>query len=91
MFSHEELVCKMAADPDSMDLQLAAYTHKEMCAIVEFEREHRRHILEQVCYLSRNIFMFFVHCKYIEIVKFIHPMSYVEQICNNNMKLLVGL
>ena len=57
----------MAADPDSMDLQLAAYTHKEMCAIVEFEREHRRHILQQVCYLSRNLFMFLCSASTLEL------------------------
>lgn len=38
----------MAADPDSMDLQLAAQTHQELLAIVEFERIHRRKLLELV-------------------------------------------
>ncbi|XP_067927988.1 lysine-specific demethylase 5A-like [Watersipora subatra] len=46
VFSHEELICKMAADPDSMDLQLAAQTHQELLAIVDYERKHRRKLLE---------------------------------------------
>lgn len=48
VFSHEELLCKMAADPDSMDLQLAAQTHHELLAVVEFERLHRKKLLDMV-------------------------------------------
>ena len=40
----------MAADPDSMDLQLAAQTHQELLAIVEYERKHRRTLLDMVSY-----------------------------------------
>lgn len=48
VFSHEELVCKMAADPDSMDLQLAAQTHSELMAIVAYECKHRGKLLDMV-------------------------------------------
>ncbi|XP_061178889.1 lysine-specific demethylase 5A-like isoform X2 [Saccostrea echinata] len=46
VFSHEELVCKMAADPDNLDLIIAASTHKDLLAIVEDERKQRKNLLE---------------------------------------------
>ncbi|XP_052677656.1 lysine-specific demethylase 5A-like isoform X4 [Crassostrea angulata] len=46
VFSHEELVCKMAADPDNLDLIIAASTHKDLLAIVEDERKQRKVLLE---------------------------------------------
>lgn len=50
VFSHEELVCKMAADPDGLDLDLAKAVYDEMVAIVEREA-NRRHILKRmVCW-----------------------------------------
>ena len=54
VFSHEELVCKMAADPDSMDFQLAAQTHQELLAIVENERVLRQKLLSLVSSLERR-------------------------------------
>lgn len=48
VFSHEELVCKMAADPDNLDLIIAASTHKDLLAIVEDERKQRKVLLEMV-------------------------------------------
>ncbi|XP_038061639.1 lysine-specific demethylase 5A-like isoform X2 [Patiria miniata] len=47
VFSHEELVCKMAADPDSLDLNLAAAVHKEMLVMVEQEKRLRKKLLER--------------------------------------------
>ncbi|XP_033647980.1 lysine-specific demethylase 5A-like isoform X1 [Asterias rubens] len=47
VFSHEELVCKMAADPDSLDLNLAAAVHKEMLVMVEKEKKLRKQLLER--------------------------------------------
>ncbi|XP_077979102.1 lysine-specific demethylase 5A-like [Glandiceps talaboti] len=47
VFSHEELVCKMAADPDSLDLQMAAAVHKEMLAMVDQEKKLRKIMLER--------------------------------------------
>ncbi|XP_067685038.1 lysine-specific demethylase 5A-like isoform X3 [Haliotis asinina] len=46
VFSHEELICKMAADPDSLDLNLAASTHQDMLAIVEEEKQLRKKLLD---------------------------------------------
>ncbi|XP_046372172.2 lysine-specific demethylase 5A-like isoform X4 [Haliotis rufescens] len=46
VFSHEELICKMAADPDSLDLNLAACTHQDMLAIVEEEKQLRKKLLD---------------------------------------------
>ena len=48
VFSHEELICKMAADPDSLDLSLAAATHSDMLNIVEMEKKMRKKLLDRV-------------------------------------------
>ena len=48
VFSHEELICKMAADPDSLDLSLAAATHGDMLDIVEIEKKLRKKLLDRV-------------------------------------------
>nr|KAG5711307.1 hypothetical protein BaRGS_006004 [Batillaria attramentaria] len=47
VFSHEELICKMAADPDSLDLALAAATHSDMLVIVETEKKLRKKLLDR--------------------------------------------
>lgn len=38
----------MAADPDNLDLIIAASTHKDLLAIVEDERKQRKVLLEMV-------------------------------------------
>lgn len=48
VFSHEELICKMAADPDSLALSLAAATHGDMLDIVEIEKKLRKKLLDRV-------------------------------------------
>ncbi|XP_051824997.1 lysine-specific demethylase 5C-like isoform X10 [Antechinus flavipes] len=47
VFSHEELICKMAASPEKLDLNLAAAVHKEMFIIVQEERRLRKALLEK--------------------------------------------
>ncbi|XP_071492108.1 lysine-specific demethylase 5A-like [Diadema antillarum] len=47
VFSHEELVCKMAADPESLDLSMAAAVYKEMLYMVEDEKGCRKALLER--------------------------------------------
>ncbi|XP_025106262.1 lysine-specific demethylase 5A-like isoform X3 [Pomacea canaliculata] len=47
VFSHEELICKMAADPDSLELGLAAATHFDMLHIVETEKKLRKKLLDR--------------------------------------------
>uniref|UniRef100_A0A8C3PSX7 [histone H3]-trimethyl-L-lysine(4) demethylase n=1 Tax=Calidris pygmaea TaxID=425635 RepID=A0A8C3PSX7_9CHAR len=42
VFSHEELICKMAASPEKLDLNLAAAVHKEMFVLVQEERKLRK-------------------------------------------------
>uniref|UniRef100_A0A4X2JWA7 [histone H3]-trimethyl-L-lysine(4) demethylase n=1 Tax=Vombatus ursinus TaxID=29139 RepID=A0A4X2JWA7_VOMUR len=46
VFSHEELICKMAASPEKLDLNLAAAVHKEMFIMVQEERRLRKGITE---------------------------------------------
>uniref|UniRef100_A0A8C3ETM4 [histone H3]-trimethyl-L-lysine(4) demethylase n=1 Tax=Corvus moneduloides TaxID=1196302 RepID=A0A8C3ETM4_CORMO len=48
VFSHEELICKMAASPEKLDLNLAAAVHKEMFVLVQEERKLRKALLEKV-------------------------------------------
>ena len=48
VFSHEELVCKMAADPDGLDLDLAKAVYDEMLAVVEKEANRRHRMAKMV-------------------------------------------
>ncbi|XP_074179523.1 lysine-specific demethylase 5D-like isoform X3 [Rhinolophus sinicus] len=47
VFSHEELICKMAAFPERLDLNLAVAVHKEMFIMVQEERRLRKALLEK--------------------------------------------
>ena len=51
VFSHEELVCKMAAEPERLDVNLAAATHQDMLSMVETEKKHRKKMFDLVCLL----------------------------------------
>uniref|UniRef100_A0A1A7WD43 [histone H3]-trimethyl-L-lysine(4) demethylase n=2 Tax=Iconisemion striatum TaxID=60296 RepID=A0A1A7WD43_9TELE len=46
VFSHEELLCKMAADPESLDVELAASIFKEMGEMIEEETKLRQAVQE---------------------------------------------
>ena len=49
----------MAADPDSLDLNLAAATHQDMLSMVEEERDLRKGLLDRVSY-SLKILAFLI-------------------------------
>ncbi|RWS11452.1 lysine-specific demethylase lid-like protein [Dinothrombium tinctorium] len=46
VFSHDELVCKMASNPDIIDIDIAAATYDDMVKMVESERKMRLKLLE---------------------------------------------
>uniref|UniRef100_A0A3B3XYM6 [histone H3]-trimethyl-L-lysine(4) demethylase n=1 Tax=Poecilia mexicana TaxID=48701 RepID=A0A3B3XYM6_9TELE len=46
VFSHEELLCKMAADPENLDVELAAAVFKEMDDMIEEETKLRQAVQE---------------------------------------------
>jgi histone demethylase JARID1 len=48
VFSHDELVCKMAVQPDSLDLRIAASTYHDMLVMVDSEKKLRKGLLEAV-------------------------------------------
>lgn len=48
VFSHEELVCKMAADPESLDVELAAAVVRELSDMIEEESRLRAAVQEMV-------------------------------------------
>lgn len=48
VFSHDELVCKMALDPDKLDLTVAAATYQDMLLMVDNEKRLRKTLLEWV-------------------------------------------
>lgn len=48
VFSHDELVCKMALDPDKLDLTVAAATYQDMLQMVDTEKRLRKALLEWV-------------------------------------------
>lgn len=45
VFSHDELVCKMASTPDELDLTVAAATYQDMLRMVDIEKKIRRSLL----------------------------------------------
>ncbi|XP_042883818.1 lysine-specific demethylase 5A-like isoform X2 [Penaeus japonicus] len=45
VFSHDELVCKMASTPDELDLTVAAATYQDMLRMVDLEKKLRRSLL----------------------------------------------
>uniref|UniRef100_A0AAQ5Z887 [histone H3]-trimethyl-L-lysine(4) demethylase n=1 Tax=Amphiprion ocellaris TaxID=80972 RepID=A0AAQ5Z887_AMPOC len=53
VFSHDELLCKMAADPESLDVELAAAVFKEMGEMMDEETKLRQAIQEMV---SQEVF-----------------------------------
>uniref|UniRef100_A0A3Q2QFB2 [histone H3]-trimethyl-L-lysine(4) demethylase n=1 Tax=Fundulus heteroclitus TaxID=8078 RepID=A0A3Q2QFB2_FUNHE len=46
VFSHEELLCKMAADPENLNVELAAAVFKEMDEMIEEETKLRQAVQE---------------------------------------------
>jgi len=46
VFSHDELVCKMAVQPDSLDLRIAAATYHDMLVMVDSEKRLRKGLLD---------------------------------------------
>lgn len=56
VFSHEELLCKMAADPESLDVELAAAVCKEIGDMMEEETKLRQAVQEMVI-----VFSLFMH------------------------------
>ncbi|XP_058842465.1 lysine-specific demethylase 5A isoform X3 [Acipenser ruthenus] len=46
VFSHEELICKMVADPESLDVELAATVFKEMGEMIAEETRLREAVLQ---------------------------------------------
>lgn len=68
VFSHDELVCTMATDPDRLDISIAASTYQDMVRMVETEKELRKSLLDWVSNIkfSKNFysFIFFNVCSY---------------------------
>lgn len=60
VFSHDELVCKMASNPEKLDLTVAAATYKDMLRMVELEKKLRKCLLDWVscCYYFVRINLF---------------------------------
>lgn len=48
VFSHDELICKMAAKADLLDPKVAAATYQDMIVMVENEKKLRKSLLEWV-------------------------------------------
>ncbi|KAK9723158.1 PHD-finger [Popillia japonica] len=46
VFSHDELICKMAANPEKLDITVAAATYQDMLRMVETEKKLRKSLLD---------------------------------------------
>lgn len=60
VFSHEELIFKMAADPECLDVGLAAMVCKEMTLMIEEETRLRESVVQMV---SKKRQLFYFVCK----------------------------
>lgn len=56
VFSHDELVCKMALDPDKLNLGIATACYLDMAEMVDCEKKLRKSLLEWVSYRVINYF-----------------------------------
>uniref|UniRef100_A0A1B6DAW0 [histone H3]-trimethyl-L-lysine(4) demethylase n=1 Tax=Clastoptera arizonana TaxID=38151 RepID=A0A1B6DAW0_9HEMI len=57
VFSHDELVCKMAVKAESLDPTIAGHTYEDMLTMVELEKQLRKSLLEWgVCDAEREAF-----------------------------------
>ncbi|XP_055932115.1 lysine-specific demethylase 5A-like [Argiope bruennichi] len=86
VFSHDELVCKMATDPDRLDISIAASTYQDMLRMVETEKALRKTLLEWgVTSANREVFELLPdderQCSYCKTTCFL---SAVTCSCNNN-------
>lgn len=54
MFSHDELVCKMSLDPDSLDIGVATATYHDMLQMVDDEKKLRKNLLEWVSFIHQS-------------------------------------
>lgn len=52
VFSHEELVCKMAANPDNLDLSLAKAIYDDMVSMVEQEKKLQQELKDKVSVMT---------------------------------------
>lgn len=58
VFSHEELLCKMAADPESLDVELAAVVCRELAEVIEEESRLRQAVQDMVRHCFPFCFFF---------------------------------
>lgn len=52
VFSHDELICKMALDPDRLNLGIATACYLDMAEMVDTEKKLRKSLLEWVSCFS---------------------------------------
>lgn len=55
VFSHDELICKMALDPDRLNLGIATACYLDMAEMVDTEKKLRKSLLEWVSCLVYQI------------------------------------
>lgn len=48
VFSHDELVCKMALNTEKLDITIAAATYQDMLQMVDTEKKLRKNLLDWV-------------------------------------------
>ena len=55
VFSHDELVCKIAASADKLSLDIASSTYQDMIKMVSMEKDLRKKLLEWGVKVERSI------------------------------------
>uniref|UniRef100_H2Y6C8 [histone H3]-trimethyl-L-lysine(4) demethylase n=1 Tax=Ciona savignyi TaxID=51511 RepID=H2Y6C8_CIOSA len=54
VFSHEEIVCKVANNPSSLDVQVAAVIYRDMLIMMQQEKELRKQLIDLVINLFKH-------------------------------------
>lgn len=65
VFSHDELVCKMALDPDKLNLGIATACYLDMAEMVDTEKKLRKSLLEWVSCIKKFLVRGALHKKFL--------------------------
>lgn len=54
MFSHDEMICRMAAKAENLDVVVASTVEKDMAIMIEDEKALREAVRKLVCCMKLN-------------------------------------
>ena len=84
VFSHEELLCRMASSAEDIDPEIAVKTAEELGAVLELEKSRRELVKQKVVILSENYScfgLFTSFCLLFWLVLDLHGWLVVDVVC----------